>query len=81
MCIHFHVMFLLIYLVCPCRQQRKHRLVVCAKKVETKKNSVWPKSFFSSLFVQSSIDSKDLWSNVDHSSRKCGYHHLLRNSC
>ena len=41
MCIHFHVMFLLIYLVCPCRQQRKHRLVVCAKKVETKKNSVF----------------------------------------
>ena len=38
--IHFHVMFLLIYLVCPCRQQRKQMLVVCAKKIETKKNNV-----------------------------------------
>ena len=37
MSIHFHVMFLLIYLVCPCRQQRKHSLVVCAKKLETQK--------------------------------------------
>ena len=35
--IHFHVMFLLIYLVCPGTQQRKRRLVVCAKKLETKK--------------------------------------------
>lgn len=48
--IHFHVMFLLIYLVCPCRQQRKQILVVCAKKIETKKNNV-PKSFFSFLLL------------------------------
>ena len=49
--IHFHVMFLLIYLVCPCRQQRKQMLVVCAKKIETKKKQCVPKSFFSFLLL------------------------------